>query len=300
MTINRLALIICLLLAGNAQASLSVTQLIGFGAAAPAAPATMKSIISALDLLGKTVLLVDVGDSDSYAGTGQTLTDVSGGTEYNLFRGATASAATDDPTFVSADLASFFEHDGADFFRQTESLADFGADEGDSFHKNNATWTMLMWVYVPNTSGNDGLFGTSGGQSANIGVTFKLDGTEKMELDVDAGGSRALSFKVDSGLSNSEWHLIAVSIDEATGSGGGFFWADGEYVQVSSADTFDASYSSPSSSAATHTLDVGSSGNGAQIISNTFRVAAFVLFDDALTKANLDDIWDQTRARFGK
>ena len=96
------------------------------------------------------------------------------------------------------------------------------------------------------------------------------------------------------------WHLFGVSIDEATGAGGGFLFKDGDYDQVGSADTFDATYTSPSASNATYTLEIGATEQGNRKLASGSRVAGVMVWEGGIiTKANMVTLWNAQKDRFG-
>ena len=116
----------------------------------------------------------------------------------------------------------------------------------------------------------------------------------------DAGGAVLTTKTGDTSLDNSAWNMIGMSLTEATGSGGAFFYLNGAYNQVGSADTFNANYTSPSSSAAAAIMRIGAPGTGASHLNNLTRLGMVAFWEGtALSKANFDTIWTQVRIRYG-
>lgn len=84
------------------------------------------------DEIPSTCFHLDATDADSYPGSGQTWAnliaspaDGSGQTDFDVWRGGSSSASTDDPTFngTAGDSAAYWSFDGGDFFRCTLSAA---------------------------------------------------------------------------------------------------------------------------------------------------------------------------------
>jgi hypothetical protein len=92
--------------------------------------------------------------------------------------------------------------------------------------------------------------------------------------------------------------VLGVSVDENGGSVS-FGYLNGAYNQVSSSNTFDASYTSPSAASATSAWNIGARGGGNAKINNGWRLGMFALFPTALTKANFDTLYTDIAARYG-
>lgn len=278
---------------------LIMTQLSGFGAGSINPP--FIDVITGLGLTANLKLCLDAGDSNSYA-SGQSWLDVAGSGDYDFYRGADGSPATDDATFNGAagglSANEYWSFDGGDFLRQVVATDDFGTDVSDAFHKDNAAFTLFTAVYL--ASGSTTFFGTNNGGSA-IGLQWGQTGTNVNRLVVAHGSGTAMdSGWADDATPLNQWVTQAVVVDEAAGAGGGFMWRDGAYNQVGSSDTWDASYTTPSASAASEETAIAANGVGSTgFLPSGSRMALFAAFDAALTKANLDDIFAQTRGRFG-
>jgi hypothetical protein len=257
-------------------------------------------VLTALSLTTNLEVCLDAGDSTSYS-SGQSWLDRSGN-GFDFFLGATDSVASDDPTFngTAGGLSSeeYFSFDGGDFFRYD------GTNETwmNNLHKNSAKFSIASWVRTPNAGSHQRFIGTNAGADTNIGVHFQIQSNEVVSIYITAGGgATAMSFASDDAVSVDTWHFLGVSVDEATGAGGGFLYLDGAYLQVGSADTFDATYTSPTTSDATYTMEIGAGGNAAGAVVNTFRIALVAMWEGSvITSANFDSIYAQTRGRFGR
>lgn len=108
------------------------------------------------DEIPSTCFHLDATDADSYPGSGQTWAnlidtpaDGSGQTDFDVWRGGSSSASTDDPTFngTAGDSAAYWSFDGGDYFLSTA-----GSSQSPGFlnelHKTwqaNGFWLATAW-----------------------------------------------------------------------------------------------------------------------------------------------------------
>lgn len=254
---------------------------------------TLAGIISSNGLLGNAVCVFDAADSASYSGSGQNYNDTSGNAN-NLYLGAGSGSEASDPTFVgtAGGLSSgeYFSHDGGDFCRLQ---AGANPTAINAIHKNNAVFTVFGVAWLPTGGGSstNPLFGTEGGSVTGGFFHSMTNGSGTHSFLVRNSGGNALAVTSDASVALNQWNAFAVSIDEATGAGGGFLWKNGAYDQVGSSDTFNATYSSPVATDAPYVLELGARGNGSLPLVNTSRIACAAIFNAALSKAQLDAIW---------
>lgn len=248
-------------------------------------------IIEGVGLAANLTIVLDAGDSVSYS-SGQSWLDRSGN-GLDFFLGTDGTAEDSDPTFngVAGKLTSgeYFSFDGGDAFRYDS------ANEAsmDNLHKNNALFTIMAVVFL--TAGDQTICGDDRATVSTVGFDWKIDGSQNFFVE-----PTALSETTDASVANNTWHMLAITIDEATGAGGGFFYKDGAFDQVGSSDTFSATYSTPSAATASETLEIGAGGNQAKRILDGGRMACFALWEGkVLTKTELDLVWDEVRSRFG-
>tara|TARA_Y100001963_G_C6792809_1_gene456635 strand:- start:779 stop:1624 length:846 start_codon:yes stop_codon:yes gene_type:complete len=270
------------------------------GAAGVGGNKVFKDIIDDASLATNLKLCLDAGDENSYSGSGTKWLDTAG-SGYDFFRGSTNSASTDDPTFngTAGDISDseYWSFDGGDYFQYDTSNESWM----NNLHKDNADFTIATFLY---TSGGleGGICGTMAATWANVGFNLILTTSNTINFRVARGAHSPEAFAgvtSTTALNTSAWNFVAISIDEATGSGGGFFYQNGAYNQVSSSDTFNAAYSSPSSSSATYAFNIGAVGNGAEKMQNTIRMGGLMIWEGgALTKANLDTLWAEMRGRY--
>lgn len=100
-----------------------------------------RTLVIAAGLGGNLALCLDAGDINSWPGSGQLWLDASGsGRHFTL--GASASAASDDPTFVgnvNGMGQEYFSFDGADGIRKETANDTFF----NSLHKSGWDWTSV-------------------------------------------------------------------------------------------------------------------------------------------------------------
>lgn len=238
-------------------------------------------------------------DSGSSAGKQKWL-DLTAG-EYDFFLGADATATTNDPTFNGTFGAltsgEYFSVDGGDFLRYDTTSESWM----NAMHQDAALFTILAWIYLPAAGTAAGIVGNVS-TAAGTGINFEYLASGKLGFDVaNAGNANVLATKTaDATTTASAWHLVGVTIDEATGAGGGFLYEDGAYKQVASANTFDATYTTPSAGAASHALELFAKGNATGPMANGGRIAGAMIWQGvALTKAQMDLVWHRQRGRFG-
>lgn len=237
-------------------------------------------------------LCLDAGDANSYSGSGQSWLDTSGN-GYDFFRGATSGAEASDPTFNGTagqrSSGEYWSFDGGDFFRYDSANETWM----NNLHKDNAKFTLLAWVYVPNTAGNQGISGTNNAGSVE-GYQWYFDSTEAVHFDVLKTSALVLSATVLASQPTATWLCLAISIDEAVGANGGNNFVNG----VSS--LFTSTYTSPGVANAAYTMEIAAFGNGGQPPGNTARLGMFAAWEGvALTQSQLTALYMATRGRFG-
>jgi hypothetical protein len=255
--------------------------------------------ITAANLGNNLVFALDAGDGASYGG-GTSWLDTSGN-DHHFFLGATNGVDSTDPTFNglpgALSSAEYFSSDGGDLFTYNTS----NPAAIDALHKDNAAFTLLATIWDPPGS-TFSLLGTAS-LISNVGIDIRIRGTDKVTIEgVNGSGSTQLLSKTsDAAISTNAWTVVALSINEAGGSSGSFLWEKGSYLQVGSSNTFDAVYTSPSASGATHTAQIGARGNSASPLPNTGRIAQIALWSTSISKVNLDALYGQAgiKTRFG-
>ncbi len=260
---------------------------------------SLHGIIASFGLASGLVFAVDAGSAASYDGTSQTFSDQSAAGN-DFFLGVDGTSDATDPTFngTAGGLSSseYFSVDGGDSFR----LASTNPAAVENIHQDGAQWCALVgFRTAAGVTTRQDLIGTYG--NSNSGFSFYIQSSD-MRLFVYNSGGAAANFKISDGsaLSGSTDYMGAVSVDEPTGAGGGFFWLNGAYAQVSSSDTWTATYSSPDTGNAAYTLELFSRGNGINRFSSGARFYFAALWQGVvISKANLDAIRTEINGRTG-
>jgi hypothetical protein len=261
-------------------------------------PGTASSAVERLSLTGGLKLCLDASDIASYGGSGQVWSDTSGN-DYHFNRGTGSGSDSADPTFNGTagqqSSAEYWGFDGGDFL----TLGQSNPTWVNNLHKNNAKFVLACWVYIADTDADrNNLFGTAGDsvQAHGIGwqVRPKTNGGVLM-LNVANGDQLTLSSPGVTSVTEGAWSFLAVSVDEAEGSG---------FVQVrGTQDSISTTYSSPSTAAATRTAQIGASGlNGAfpNPILNGGRLSSFLAWEGTIPAAtDLLNLYGLTKSKFG-
>lgn len=241
-------------------------------------------ILTTLGLTTNLKVCVDAGDSNSVTTSiPSTWEDVSGqnndltiGTAPPQFRGTVGGLSSNE------------------YMRTiSEGCLTTSQTWADSAHNNNA----LVSIFVAMKKHSDGTLFTTANSSlpgSSTGFTYK---TNPQVQVTNASGTEALLKTADVG-SETATACYGLSLNEGGGNVS-FFWKNGSYDQVSAANTFDASYASPSAGIP----DRSPRYFGYFVASwssvpdaNVYAMAIWV--GTALTKDNLDAIFGMIRGRF--
>lgn len=263
------------------------------------------SAISAINRLGidaNLELCLDVADVDSYSGSGQTWSDLSGNS-YDFLRGATSGSEASDPAFngTAGNLLSstYWSFDNGDFFTLGQSNPAWVTN----LHKNNAAFTLMFWVYAQSVGAINSqyLFSTiaTPATDTGFGIYFGYDSGEGSvnATALNAGSTAYLGGTVGEAVdvNDGAWNFVAFSLDEAVGAGGVLFQInDNGFV-----DNTASTYTSPSTGNATNTVKVGAGGSGLNTLDNGSRIAVTCGWSRALSAAEIDAFFQATRQRFG-
>jgi hypothetical protein len=250
---------------------------------------TLFEVIHGLGLNANLKLCLDAGDRGSVASGSQTKwLDVSGnGHDFN--RGSTTSSESSDPTFngtVGAQSSSeFYSFDSADWLRYDTTNETWM----ENFHKNNALFSVAGWV----NGSTIPVFGTTGDPTGLGGVGAYLLSHTSSGLTFTArnGSGNAFTKTFNHGVSAS-WRFIGMRVDEASNTT--------TMIINDQESTSACTYSSPSSSAASQTMELGAYGGAEQPASSGARMASLAMWEGvALSVASLRNIREATRGKFG-
>jgi hypothetical protein len=112
--------------------------------------------------------------------------------------------------------------------------------------------------------------------------------------DGNGGDAHELSVASSATLPTAAWSIIGLTIDETGGAGASRWFINGTH------ETFNGAYNTPSASAASHPMAIGSRGNGAALLSNGAQIAfAGFIQGTALGQTDFDNIFALMRGRYG-
>ena len=236
-------------------------------------------------------LCLDAGDALSYS-SGQSWLDRSGN-GYDFFRGATGSAAGDDPTFNGTagnrSPSEYWSFDGGDFFTYDSANETWM----DSLHKAGAKFTIMGWVYVPGSITQSSYFWNTSGGAVTGSFIEVTQISNQLKLTVRNAGVGVLSIQMSTAVPTNQWAFIAISLTEATGANGAIFQMNGTQ------ELFTSTYVSPATTAATATAQLGVLTTLPSLPSAS-RLGMFAAWEGvALTQTQLNALYQATRGRFG-
>jgi hypothetical protein len=253
---------------------------------------SLSTILKQQGLFEGLKLCLDAGDRDSYPGSGAEWHDTSGN-GYRFLLGSNAGGKAPEFHGNAGKLSSseYWSFDGAGKFTYD------GVNESwmQNLHKAGAKAWGAAWVWL-GAAQIQGLFGTSAGVRTSIGLTWQFSTAADHGLMVSNAGSTVALFQYcgNSGLPAGQWHFVAFSLDEPTGTNGLTFVTD---TMVA---TRNSAYSSPAAGNATYAGEVGSRGNNNLPLSAGSRLAMFCMGEGvAPSGKQLLALRDATRGRFG-
>lgn len=247
-------------------------------------------VIESLSLMTGLNVCLDAGDGNSFNGSSQTWCDLSGSGNH-FYRGATAAANTDDPTFNGAagklSPSEYFSFDGGDVCK-IASATTFQ----NSWHQANGKFTIAAVMQFPSVAAWAAIFANNSGTS-NVGIEFSTGNSGVLWLSVcHASATPTLNavstFKITAG----DPIFVAVSVDSTAGAGGSFFQKD------SSVETFNGTYLLPSAGTATLPLFIGAFGDGGSTLPAGTRLYSLSAWSRALSTTELNNYRKLVMARF--
>lgn len=198
----------------------------GMGFVGGAAGAASLSSLLAAAGLTPTALFLDPSDPLSYS-SGQQWSDLIGTTHF--FRGTSNVADGADPTYGG----NHWLLDFGDSFLESAAHTTF-----DSWHKNNAVWTVVTVMKSP--IGLSGTIIRNASGPTEHGILLRMDNNE-LTLDVENGtGTDALEVGTVATAVPGEWNFVAAAINEATGAAGLTFQIN------DTQESFNSTFTSPS------------------------------------------------------
>lgn len=254
---------------------------------------TFSGAIIAAALTSNLQLVLDAGDSASYT-SGQSWLDRSGN-GFDFFLGANGSGGADDPVFngIAGSPSAYWSFDGSQYFTYDTTNETWM----QNIHKDNALFSFVFFYRSGTTIDNAILASTND----STGTGFFLYGGPNggLRFEVANAGVVVKTVSSDAGPPGATWHMMGVSVNEATGAGGGFFYLDGNYYQVGAANTWNSTYTSPAAGNATNTMTLACLGAAVTPTPSGSRFGCLAAWSTALSKENMDTIWTAMRGRFG-
>lgn len=263
-------------------------------------------------------IYLDAGNAVSYS-TGQgwanlVVAPTSGATQtaYDYALGSDFVGVGHDPDFVGSpgNPSSYFSFNGLQYF----TIKDAGGAPAflREMHYPNRRFTIVAWMYYTATAPNvapifDSGTTDQGGSDMSRGLiyadlgelatgTSAPDSKHRFRIKNSSGGTSATEIVSDAFLERNRINMIAISCasDVANGS---FLYKNGAYDQVGGLDFFTVTTQVALDIAGTSRI--GARGDGNFRVANGTRIYMMRFFNDALSKSELDTIFEQTRGRFG-
>lgn len=251
---------------------------------------TMQSMIEHINAEANLVFCVDAGDSASYP-SGQSWLDTSGnGHDFTV--GETTGGEASDPGYNGTpgglSSAEYFALDGADYFRHATVEPSIQA-----FHKDNATFTILIAFYVGDHSTTQYLVG-SADNTNDIGFSISVNTSGNVNLLVTNGSGVVLLESLAGGSEPNTWQVVAFSVDEDAGAGGSI-----KYASNSGAIAFDGTYSAPSTSDTNETeLVLGGRPTASYPLVAGSRLGVACAWDRALGQTEIEQLAQAVEYRY--
>lgn len=249
----------------------------------------MINVIKRLGLEANLKLCLDAADIDSYGGTSQAWTDLSG-SGYHFNRGTGGGSDGADPSFNGVagrqSSADYFSFDGADTFTLGQATPAWIS----ALHKNNATGTMAAWVWFDSLSGIQMIISTYSVTAPAIQFACGPTGTFVFFANDGVSGT-VISQETTAAVPTNAWAFVAFSIDEATAA---------LTLQINGTqESKSGTYTGPSASNANVPATIGRDTDATLPMLSGNRIAAFLGWDTDLTAAELMAVFNATRAKFG-
>lgn len=242
--------------------------------------------VQSLGLTTNLKICLDPKNSTSYSG-GQTWSDLSGNSG-DFYRGATSGAEGSDPTY---DSNGYFTSDGGDFFTYTAGGRPAWMN---NVHKDNARFTIAMWLYVTSAGAGSSLGFIGNSNSVNGFFLGQASGNNVLFI-VFHGSGQAKSLTGPVNVPHNQWALFSVSLDEAVGASGASVGVNDQFLNNNS------TYTSPSAVNGTETLAIGKrhSAYGTNLSSGSRYGMVFFWEGSRLTNTNITNLYNATKGTYG-
>jgi len=151
-------------------------------------------------------------------------------------------------------FSPFSQTGWGNYFGGSAALTAGSASDWAFMSNTTALWSVEMWVY-PTTSGSQTVFlDTNAGASASIGVNIYKTTSNAVGIIITRGvsGSVVINSSSTGTLTTNAWNYVLITYDQSLASGNLNI-----YINGGSAETFNKTANTPSSSNPTYTLNIG-------------------------------------------
>ena len=249
----------------------SVAGKFGFGRQ-PNPPATGGIITSGL------LIELDASNTASYSGSGTTWTDIKSG--YN-------GTLTNGPTFTSS-APKYFNFDGADDYVNIADVAAIRPSVGGSSGN-----TAIIWAYVTSYAANDGLISKQFGSPSYDGFSLVFNTTNRLQLNMNGNSVNGIYVSANTNIFSLNTWTMFTAIPRFGGGSGNPSRAYVNTTEVISAANSESSI--PVNTAPLRLVSGIQEGSPYPAC----RVGSFYYYNRALTAAEINTMFEATRARYG-
>lgn len=258
----------------------------------------IKEIITGMGLSASLKLALDAGDATSLPAASTKWIDLSGN-GYDFFRGTTAASEATDPAINGSagglSSSEYLSFDGGDVLKYDTTNETWM----NNIHKDGAKFWGVMSLYGPAALGTiSGICGTNGNDVGLIGFRINLTAVGTLQANVTNASGTAAATRTSSGsfpITAAAWNFIGWTWDEAS---------DVISFNINGGRTDNSAwtYTSPSASNASYTMNIGAQGNDTTSVElqSGIRLGFCAMGEGtALTGDELDSIFRATRGRYG-
>jgi hypothetical protein len=246
------------------------------------------------------VIDLDATLTASYPGTGQTWSNIiaspadgAGQTDYDMVRGSSSSASTDDPAFngTANDPAAYWSFDGGDYL----SLAS-GTNTSflNGLHKTTggSPVTIIIAFKAPSSYNATGAFFATGTASSAEGLEMRITSGAANQMIQRAASTNGISTPFTATPSTAAVHLMAMAFDYGTTSLKTALDARSFTSKTLTLHTTSAS--------ASNALKIGASGSAGDLLPNTTQIFGFYTFNKMLSDSELSGVIDVLNSRHNR
>lgn len=261
--------------------TLILPQLLVPGKTDPYAGMDLYEILTDLGLTSNLWTVLDAGDSTSYPGSGSTWTDLSGAGHHATITGASFNGVAGGH---SADEYFSFDGNGDKMVWAANTFI-------DNLGKNNAGPITALYViqWSGGASGSEALLYTIAGTE---GVALRRVPSNQLNWRVGDAGGVVFSRTATQTITANSWVGIS-GFTYTESSGDGLFYTQGVD------DVISGAYSGPPTTGPDSDLHLGEAADGLDDLHSGTKLAGVMIWQSALTAANMDAIQNALALRYG-